>query len=600
MKLRNAKRKGVIGGIVVFVILLSGFLVDSAFASSDNGAWFENIDLEIELSPEQKEALLEYAASRLSSGDRGVHDLDGLPDDTFRRALFVSVSDGEKPAVVGFGEGQGYQDAIDAALGALPERRPKPLWVKIDIIDGLHFRRNVKLTEPVVVQRGLQGIAFPACSSCVFLPETVVAKRILSDEGLLEIERFVREGGAPAEQFFRNVLDTRVADRVDFQTTSIFKGTSGFTELHRKAPVSRNATAAEFLAASRMAARYLAGMVERSGEFTYRYDPVRDKDLKGYNILRHAGTLYSMLEYYEAVQDEMVLKSAHRALKYLLGQIQPIERGGVEMACVVEGGQVKLGGNGLGALAIAKYMEVTGDMEPLPVLQRLCEWMVRVQDSSGRFVVHKQEFPDGPVSDFRSSYYPGEAIFGLMRTFEIDGDSRWLEAADAAAKYLITVRDKGRRDSQLPHDHWLLYGLNELYEHTGDPLFENHAFRISGAIMNAQNRNMALQDWDGGFGFRPRSTPAATRMEGLGAAYRLAIAAGMEETGKDILESLRSGNGFLLRTQIDPSLAMYLQNPPRSLGGVRKSLTDFEVRIDYVQHSLSSFLAMASILQEIP
>jgi hypothetical protein len=42
---------------------------------------------------------------------------------------------------------------------------------------------------------------------------------------------------------------------------------------------------------------------------------------------------------------------------------------------------------------------------------------------------------------------------------------------------------------------------------------------------------------------------------------------------------------------------MYMKNPARVLGGVRKSLENFEIRIDYVQHSLSAFLSMLSILE---
>jgi hypothetical protein len=183
-----------------------------------------------------------------------------------------------------------------------------------------------------------------------------------------------------------------------------------------------------------------------------------------------------------------------------------------------------------------------------------------------------------------------------MRTFEIDGDTRWLEAADAAARYLINVRDKGLSDVQLPHDHWLLYGLNELYRWEENPLFANHAFRISGAIVRAQNRNLEAVQWNGGFGLRPRSAPTATRMEGLGAAYGIALATGNNKQQESLLESLRLGNAFLSRTMITPSWAMYMKAPSKAIGGVRKSLDDFEVRIDYVQHCLSAFLSMAEIL----
>lgn len=591
-----SKKTSIFAGIILVACLLladASIGVSSAFIPA---RWVETADLEVTLTREEKERLLGYVFSKLSSREEAEKSLKGFPADDEKRVLFVSVSDGKSPASIGIGEGYGYRKALDAALAALSEKPEKPLWVKIDVLDAMQLRCNEPLTEPLAVQRGIEGICFPRCPSCAFLPEMVVVKKIISEEGFLNAEALVREGGAPARDFFKRILGVRRADRLDFRTTSFMKEEAGFRNVAR----GRNAAGyseEDLENASKRAARYLAEMVEPSGRFVYRYGPLEDMKLRGYNILRHAGTLYSMLEYCQVTKDSKVLEAARRALDYLLEHIHTIRRDGVEMACVVEDGEVKLGGNGLGALAISKYIELTGDREHLPVLQKLCEWMVYVQDTSGRFVVHKRDFPDGPVSDFRSSYYPGEAIFGLMRTFEIDGDSRWLEAADAAARYLITVRDRGLRDVQLPHDHWLLYGLNELYRQKENSLFANHAFRISGAIMGAQNRNLAAVEWNGGFGLHPRSTPAATRMEGLGAVYRIALSAGDKKQQEALMDSLQLGNAFLLRTMIGPSWAMYMKNPARALGGVRESLENFEIRIDYVQHSLSAFLSMLSILE---
>lgn len=580
---------------LVSVLVLVGVPggVSSAFTP---GEWFNTVDLDVTLTREEKENLLDYAFSKLSSADVLERSLKDRPADDARRVLFVSASDGESPALIGIGEGNGYREALDAAIAALPEKPEWPLWVKIDVLDAIQLRCNEPLTEPVAIQAGIEGLAFWEYPAFIFLPETVVTKKIVDDSGFLSGEALLREGGPKAREFFHQLLDAHAAGRMDFRTTSFIRDENGFSDVSCGSQQDVDLSARDLMSLSKRAARYLARMVEPSGRFVYRYDPLEDRKLGGYNILRHAGTLYSMLEYYRATGDSKVLESARRALVYLLDHIHTIQRDGVSMACVVEDGEVKLGGNGLGTLAIAMYIEVTGEREYLPILQKLCEWMVHVQDRSGRFLVHKQDFPDGPVSDFRSSYYPGEAIFGLMRTFEIDGDTRWLEAADAAARYLINVRDKGLSDVQLPHDHWLLYGLNELYRWKENPLFANHAFRISGAIVSAQNRNLEAVQWNGGFGLRPRSAPTATRMEGLGAAYGIALATGNSKQQESLLESLRLGNAFLSRTMITPSWAMYMKAPSKAIGGVRKSLDDFEVRIDYVQHCLSAFLSMAEIL----
>ena len=96
----------------------------------------------------------------------------------------------------------------------------------------------------------------------------------------------------------------------------------------------------------------------------------------------------------------------------------------------------------------------------------------------------------------------------------------------------------------------------------------------------------------------PRSTPTATRTEGLSAAYELARDFGSDEEADEILEAVVLGLRYQMSTQFAPPSAMYLPNPARCLGGVRRSLTSFEIRIDYVQHHLSAALGYWRILKQ--
>lgn len=426
----------------------------------------------------------------------------------------------------------------------------------------------------------------------------IATKGITDKKGYLKPQAMLTWGGPDANDLVKTILTTKIADYVAFRTESFFTDGSRFIDLFRGAPEGLDPTKIQIMEASREAAHYLARSVNSQGRFVYLYNPLNDTSLGGYNILRHAGSLFAMLEYSEVTGDRKVLEASQRALEYLVSKIKTLKKNGTEMACVVERDEVKLGGNGLAALALAKYIETTGDRSYLPLLLKLGEWMLSVQDEAGNFLVHKQGFPDGPVSDLRSDYYPGEAIYGLTRIYSLDPRPKWLESAAAAARYLILVRDKGLKDEELPHDHWLLYGLNGLFQKRKEPVFLKHAMRLASIIISAQNRNSRFQDWDGGFFPNPRSTPAATRLEGLGAAYGIALSAGRDKELDKIYGSLRLGAGFLLRTIISPPLAMYMKNPPKALGGVRASLTDFNVRVDYTQHALSALLAITSIIED--
>ncbi len=44
---------------------------------------------------------------------------------------------------------------------------------------------------------------------------------------------------------------------------------------------------------------------------------------------------------------------------------------------------------------------------------------------------------------------------------------------------------------------------------------------------------------------------------------------------------------------------MYLPHPQRVIGCFRRSLTNFEIRIDYVQHNISSILSLYNIESRI-
>lgn len=210
--------------------------------------------------------------------------------------------------------------------------------------------------------------------------------------------------------------------------------------------------------------------------------------------------------------------------------------------------------------------------------------------------MHKMVYPGGRVSDFRSQYYPGEALLALSRTHALDGKALWLDRAERGARYLIEHRDGRTPESDLIHDHWLLYTLDELYRQRPDPQYLSHTRQIARAIMNKQNHAPPYPDWRGSYYRPPRSTPTATRSEGLCAAYRLVRDFGSAEEAAGIRKAIEAGIRFQLQTQFRPESVMYLSDPPRALGGFHRSLTNFEIRIDYVQHNISSLLGLYRIM----
>jgi hypothetical protein len=304
-----------------------------------------------------------------------------------------------------------------------------------------------------------------------------------------------------------------------------------------------------------------------------------------------------MLDLYSHNGDPALLASAERAINYLMSQVRRCPVGDGFENCLVEDDRAKLGGNGLAVLALSYYMRVTGNEALLPEAQSLARWMTSLQAESGEFTIHTMEFSTGSDTSTVSAYYPGEAIYALANLYLVDGNKAWLSAAQNGARWLAADRIAGKAPSDITHDHWLLLGLDVIQHISPDPVYYEAAMTIADAIIQSQNMQPEFPDWFGSFYKPPRSTPAATRTEGLMAAYRIARDYGTPEDAERILQAAQASISFQLTTQFYPESAMYLPDPQRVLGGFHADLTNFEIRNDYVQHNLSAILALLRALE---
>jgi hypothetical protein len=545
-----------------------------------------------DLAPGEAEVLVSAMVSRIR-GEKGTMPLpERMKNDMEPRICFVTLADGKGKRKVSVGSGWGLRDAMNRAAEAL-SRDPLSKsfrWVKLDIVKGAQVLKTFDLKQSLPFDISLFGLSVRGEADKSVLPEELVL--IAGEKG----KRFSAEGAN------RLLGETRlvppqfniVAGKekvVVFNTISIFGNGSSAWPLFRGNRQWKAFSKTDIGVALKMAGRYLAQAVQDDGSFIYEYNPLRDQVIPDYNIIRHAGAVFSMMELYGRYKDPEILKAAGKAVGFLLRHIREGTLSGKPVKFVEEKNEVKLGGNALTALALAEYARVTGDRSHDAVMKGLGEWILATQDANGRFTVHKQDSSSGRISSFQSEYYPGEAIFALMRLYSLTGERKWLDAADKGALYQLKTFSR-LGDEKLPHDHWLLYGLNEIHRKRPRPEFLEGAMRFARVIIMAQHTrmNQSQPDWEGGYYKPPRSAPTATRMEGLDSAYALAKDFGKVAEAREIRQALGRGMGFLLRIQVGPEAAMYCRNPERSLGGVRESVWSPIVRIDYVQHAISALL----------
>jgi hypothetical protein len=512
--------------------------------------------------------------------------------------VFLSVSDGRSPASIFRGHaadaGEALSEAAAKAMRAMPPAARR--WVRVDFP-----RANTPVTgrggdRTLTLDPSLWGLAVSSDPPIAFLPVELSVHRLADRSGRLypdRISAYLGAGLEPVKNF------SLTPDRMRrFRIDSWFVTEHGVEPLFRGHRMYDKAGPTQIRKALHLAGRYLSRATGAEGRFDYVYRAEVNDVPDAYNIVRHAGTVYSMFQLYRLNEDPELGDAVSRAARYLIARVRPpcVERR--PGACVVAEGKTKLGANALSILALVEGYRATGKTRYLETAQKLARWIVATTAGNGRFQVHTQYYPGGKVKPFRSRYYPGEAIFSLARLYGVRPDKKWIETAEKAAFYLIQVRDADLPLKRLDHDHWLLYGLNELHLHRERQTFRAHSRRLTAAIIGSQNTSPAVADWLGSYSRPPRSTRTAIRSEGLCAGYSLERRSCRAQRARKLLKAIRRGIDFQLSTQIRAPQAMFLPDPPRALGGFRGDLTGHDIRIDYVQHNISALIQCLRILEE--
>ena len=558
--------------------------------------WFDNLPQRSALSAAEQERIADWIFAYLFQTP-GQSQLPLSIENDAPVMLFLSLSDGSTKADVLRASGLSLQSAVEALVSQIDDYlliSGKPLWAKLDLVNEVFTYGSFDLSSPQKDEASLFGLAFESSSGIALLPEVLVAEAIIDSEQKFQpsnLADYLEEQDLPLDLL--NGLDPAASVLAyRFSTISFFYEDGHVIPLYRGHRMLNSPSPEDLLSSAVSGGNYLTSAVKADGRFVYSYQPVTDQESDAYNILRHAGTVYAMADLYQQTGDPRLLAALERAVDYLRGQIQKCQVKGVAEYCIVEAGETKLGGNGLAVLAFTQYMKATGSMDLLEDTRSLARWIVSTQDASGEFMIHKVDLPSGEITDFVSDYYPGEAIYALARLYTLDKDDQWLSAASKGAKWLANDRIEGKAEAEITHDHWLLLGLGELQHIQPDPVYVESAIRITDAIIASQNLDPEYPDWFGSYYRPPGSTPAATRSEGLMAAYRIMRDFGTSDQAERILQAVKDNITFQLNTQFHPESAMYLPDPQRVLGGFHQSLTNFEIRNDYVQHNLSSILAL--------
>lgn len=512
--------------------------------------------------------------------------------------LFLSFTDLTRRAITVTATGDNFDIAWNGVTARLWEHlvreRIRPCWLRVDWVEQAE-----EITWRILKQRLTStkrnyfryGLSLDRCFANAFLEGELNANAMLYGGPGIE-HAVVNEANFARYARLRHGLEH--LDFSDDRPIIQFSAKGAFMEesgaVHWLAGAGPDASRriierlqpADIRGLIERGSHYLATQVGSDGRFTYGWHPCFDREIRAYNALRHASTLYAMLEAWEVTRDPSLFAAIDRGLSHLTEHlIRTVDLCDEKLAVLVEAnGEIKLGGNAVCLLALCKHAELTGSTRYHSLLEQLALAVCRMQDSStGRFD-HVLTYPGLAVKEpFRIIYYDGEAAFGLMRLYALTRDPRWLAAVERAFDYFLA------HDHWRAHDHWLAYATNELSRHR--PRRDYYEFGL---------RNFADHlDF-----VRHRITTFPTLLELMMAARQMLDRLAGDPAHAELLaridptafhEALEHRAHYLLNGHFWPELAMFYANPRRIAGSFFIRHHAFRVRIDDVEHYLSGLVA---------
>lgn len=356
------------------------------------------------------------------------------------------------------------------------------------------------------------------------------------------------------------------------------------------------------------AAKWLHSMQRPDGLFVYGWIPSLNRPLPEDNYLRQAGAAAAMGRAANFSRDPELAMASSQAVFVLLSSFTEKDEKNpqIRKPTLSPADANPVGFSALLLLAISEQPNPNESL--LEQGEQLARFIQSRQRANGSIDVSNSLLEEGEDSTEAISYYPGEALYALMRSYPNKPEAWKLEVVKKAFDFYVQRWREKPMPAFVP---WQSSAYTEAFLLTGDRRYAEFVFMMNDWMLQLQyiepqrtQANMltgkAATGWLGGFGAYEyghvvAATPGITTAcyaEGLVDACRVAKVAGDQERLRLYRNAVDAAFMFLISNQYASSRMPHFDAwySAKLSGAFHASVVDGTVRIDYAQHAINAMV----------
>jgi hypothetical protein len=348
---------------------------------------------------------------------------------------------------------------------------------------------------------------------------------------------------------------------------------------------------------------FILKQLQPDGRFHYIHDPLtgENRGSSSSSLARHAGTVYSLALLYGHTGESRYRAGAARALDWLAERV-PAQCGEAYGTCVVEGEVAQVGSTALTVVALLEYQRRTEDLRYAEMARRLVEFLLFMQRTDGDFHHLFDLNEQRIVQEERQMFASEEAALALVMADEVlmGNGQTLIRAAERALDYLTGPKyDYFLGRFIYGADHWTCIAAEEAYPRLQARRYLDFCRGYSEFVRRIQYQpgQSSNTDFTGHYGFGALMTPQAPAAAGFTEAIISTYELSRYHEAEDpaLRDQISLALDAMVRDQVRDDNAYMMRRPVAARGGIRRSLVEQEIRIDFTQHAASALIRGAEI-----